>query len=156
MSDATEPDADAWATACEEDLAAERARRRERYGPPPVDPAAEFRRLTEAVTGQLGRFGLNVAPLAEQARAAVEPVLERNSEVFGHLVRAGDEFAAAFRAAAAGPPSASGPPSGNNPGDPDASGGTTDEHGTQRPKTDGRDEGGESGPSGGFQRGDQD
>jgi hypothetical protein len=100
MSD--EPDPDAWATACQEDLAAEKARRQERYGAPPLDPAQELRRLADAVTDQLGRlgagFGLGAAaPLASQARAALEPVIERNAEVFRHLAAAGQELLAAYR-----------------------------------------------------------
>lgn len=101
MSEA--PDPDAWATACQEDLDAEQARRRERYGPPPLDPAQELRRLADAVTEQLGRlgagFGLGAAPLASQARAALEPVIERNAEVFRHLAAAGQELLAAYRSA---------------------------------------------------------
>ncbi|MGP3971550.1 DUF5304 family protein [Streptomyces sp. 6N223] len=101
MSDATDPDA--WATACQEDLAAEQARRQERYGAPPLDPAQELRRLADAVTEQIGRigagFGLGTAPLASQARAALEPVIERNTEVFRHLAAAGQELLAAYRSA---------------------------------------------------------
>jgi hypothetical protein len=101
MSDETDPDA--WATACEEDLAAEQARRKERYGAPPLDAAQELRRLADAVTEQLGRFGaglgLGTAPLAAQARSALEPVIERNADVFQHLAAAGQELLAAYRSA---------------------------------------------------------
>ncbi|MEE1942472.1 DUF5304 family protein [Streptomyces sp. TRM 70361] len=112
MSDATErpagadPDADpdAWAAACEEDLAAERARRRERYGTPPGSAAEELRRLADAVTGKLAELGGPVArgvvqQFVTQARAAVEPVVERNPRVFDHLAAAGGELLAAYRAA---------------------------------------------------------
>ncbi|PJE98558.1 hypothetical protein CUT44_07660 [Streptomyces carminius] len=112
MSDATErpagadPDADpeAWAAACEEDLAAERARRRERYGTPPGSAAEELRRLADAVTGKLTELGGPVArgvvqQFVTQARAAVEPVVERNPRVFDHLAAAGGELLAAYRAA---------------------------------------------------------
>lgn len=96
-------DPDAWATACQEDLEAEQARRQARYGRPPLDPARELRRLADAVTDvltdQLGRFGLAAAPLAHQARTALEPVIERNAEVFRHLAAAGGELLAAYRAA---------------------------------------------------------
>jgi hypothetical protein len=112
MSDADEqqqPAADpkAWATACEEDLAAERARRRERYGPPPGDAAEELRRLADAVTERLGRFATQLGvpgggPLASQARAALGPVLERNADAVRHLANAGQELLAAYRAAALG------------------------------------------------------
>ncbi|MFR9722300.1 DUF5304 family protein [Streptomyces sp. MS19] len=98
-----DPDADAWATAAEEDLAEERARRRARYGaPPPGSAADELRRLADAVTDRLAGLGLGVAtgPLAAQARAAVEPLIERNAEAFQHLANAGQELLAAYRAAA--------------------------------------------------------
>src|SRR5690606_16810023 len=97
------PGPDSWAAACEADPAAERARRRERYGPPPLDPVTELRRLADAVTERLGKagagLGLDVALLAGQARSALEPVLERNADVLRHLAGAGRELAAAYRAA---------------------------------------------------------
>jgi hypothetical protein len=115
MSDAAdprEPEADAWATACEEDLAAEKARRREEYGQPPLSAAEELRRLADAVSdrvAELGRpFGGTVASAAAQgaaqqliaqARAAIEPVVERNPGVFDHIAAAGGELLAAYRAA---------------------------------------------------------
>ncbi|MDT0323517.1 DUF5304 family protein [Streptomyces millisiae] len=103
-------DEDAWAEACAEDLAAERERRRREHGEPPPatgDAVEELRRLAEAITGQLGRLGgslgglggLAGAGLAAQARAAVEPVLERNAEAIQHLANAGQELLAAYRAA---------------------------------------------------------
>lgn len=118
MSDAAEsdapeaPDADAWATACEEDLAAERARRRAEHGQQPGNAADELRRLADAVSekvAELGRpFGGTMASAAAQgmaqqliaqAKAAAEPVLERNPQVFDHLAAAGGELLAAYRAA---------------------------------------------------------
>lgn len=118
MSDATEQpadhrprsDADAWETACAEDLAAERARRRERYGPPPGSAAEELRRLAEAVTDKLSGIQLPasltgmaaqgaVNQLIKQARSAVEPVIDRHSDVFDHLSAAGSELLAAYRSA---------------------------------------------------------
>ncbi|MGY1453922.1 DUF5304 family protein [Streptomyces sp. SS8] len=121
MSDATErpshadpgADSDAWATACEEDLAAERERRRERYGTPPGSAAEELLKLAEAVTGKLAELGgplagpaargavRQFAQFADRARAAVEPVVERNPQVFDHLAAAGGELLAAYRAAVA-------------------------------------------------------
>ncbi|TDC71309.1 DUF5304 family protein [Streptomyces hainanensis] len=97
-------DDDAWASACAEDLAAERERRRRDHGgtPPPGDAAEELRKLAAALTDQLGRFGLGGlagAGLAAQARAAVEPVLERNAEAIQHLANAGQELLAAYRSA---------------------------------------------------------
>lgn len=115
MSDAAEPsahDADAWATACEEDLSAEKARRRADQGQQYADPAEELRRLADAVSekvAELGRpFGPTVASAAAQgvaqqliaqAKAAVGPVVERNPHVFDHLAAAGGELLAAYRAA---------------------------------------------------------
>ncbi|MEU2725803.1 DUF5304 family protein [Streptomyces smyrnaeus] len=114
MSDDAErtaaPDPDAWATACEEDLAAERARRRAQYGPPPTDAAEELRRLADAVTEKVAEFGkplLGAAGAAtaqgvaqqlfKQAKATIEPVVERNPQLFDHLAAAGGELLAAYR-----------------------------------------------------------
>ncbi|WP_326599461.1 DUF5304 domain-containing protein [Streptomyces sp. NBC_01803] len=118
MSDNTEhtgrptppPDPDAWSTACEEDLTAERARRSERYGAPPGDAAAELRALADAVTEKIGRLGaalgpgigMAAGPLAAQARSALDPVIERNADTFQHLANAGQELLAAYRAAVLG------------------------------------------------------
>ncbi|KOT78791.1 hypothetical protein ADK70_32715 [Streptomyces rimosus subsp. pseudoverticillatus] len=118
MSDATERpadrtdrfDTDAWETACAEDLAAEKARRRAQYGPPPGSAAEELRRLAEAVTDKLAGIQLPgalagmaaqgaVQQLFRQAKAVVEPVVERNPEVFDHLAAAGSELLAAYRSA---------------------------------------------------------
>ncbi|ANZ19189.1 DUF5304 domain-containing protein [Streptomyces noursei] len=121
MSDATErpadhraePEADAWETACAEDLAAEQARRRNEYGPQPGSAAEEFRRLAEAVTDKLAAIQLPgalggtaassaVGGLLRQAKAVVEPVIERNPDVFDHLAAAGSELLAAYRSAVTG------------------------------------------------------
>ncbi|MBQ0985080.1 DUF5304 domain-containing protein [Streptomyces sp. F63] len=114
---ATEPapapaaDADAWSTACAEDLAAEKARRRARHGTPPGSAAEELRKLADAVADKLSSLQLPVAGLAAQsavqqlvdrARAAVEPVVERNPDVFDHLAAAGSELLAAYRSAVEG------------------------------------------------------
>ncbi|MCF3962775.1 DUF5304 domain-containing protein [Streptomyces fuscigenes] len=111
MSDASErPDADpdAWAAACEEDLAAEKARRRAEYGPPPASAADELRRFADtvadrltSVTGPLfGAAGQGaVQQFLNQARAAVEPVIDRNPGLFDHLAAAGNELLAAYRSA---------------------------------------------------------
>ncbi|MFC9262422.1 DUF5304 domain-containing protein [Streptomyces hydrogenans] len=115
-------DPDAWADACAEDLEAEKARRSARHGEEPGSPAEEFRRLFEAVaeklTGGLGAAaplfgGQNAAGaaaqaaetvkgLVNQAKAAVEPVIERNPQVFDHLAAAGSELLAAYRSAVEG------------------------------------------------------
>ncbi|MFG3283849.1 DUF5304 domain-containing protein [Streptomyces sp. NPDC048111] len=117
MSEATErpgPDADAWADACAEDLAAEKERHRARYGTPPGSAAEELRKLFDAVTdkvsglldGPAGLSGLAaqgaVQQLISQAKSAVEPVIERNPEVFDHLAAAGSELLAAYRSAVEG------------------------------------------------------
>ncbi|MEU1279067.1 DUF5304 domain-containing protein [Streptomyces sp. NPDC005805] len=111
MSDATErPDVDddAWATACEEDLRAERARRRAEHGTPPGSAAEELRKLLDVVADRVSAFQTSVPGLAAQsavqqfvtqAKAAVEPVIERNPQVFDHLVAAGGELLAAYRSA---------------------------------------------------------
>ncbi|MFF3745207.1 DUF5304 domain-containing protein [Streptomyces kronopolitis] len=121
MSDATErpadrgaePDADAWERACAEDLAAEKARHRDAHGPQPGSAAEELRKLAEAVTDKLAGIQLPgalggiaaqgaVNQLFKQARAAVEPVIERNPEIFDHLAAAGSELLAAYRSAVEG------------------------------------------------------
>lgn len=117
MSDATERpvpdpddavDADAWEQACAEDLAAEQARRRATYGPPPGSAAEELRKLVDAVSDKLSTlqsplFGVAaqgaVQQVVKQAKAAVEPVIERNPDVFDHLATAGSELLAAYRSA---------------------------------------------------------
>ncbi|MDK1475551.1 DUF5304 domain-containing protein [Streptomyces sp. 549] len=122
MSDATDP-TDAWADACAEDLAAEQARRRERYGTPPGSAAEELRKLADTVAQRIadlagpltGSAAGSVAAqsaaqsaeraarqFAEGARAVVEPVVERNPQVFQHLSAAGSELLAAYRAAVSG------------------------------------------------------
>lgn len=108
MSDATErpgeaPDPDAWERACAEDLAAERARRRAERGEQPGSAAEELRKLMDAVADKVSEIRLPaVQHVVEAARAAVEPVVERNPEVFDHLTAAGSELLAAYRAAVAG------------------------------------------------------
>ncbi|MGW7195733.1 DUF5304 domain-containing protein [Streptomyces chryseus] len=121
MSDATErpspepaeaPEADAWARACAEDLAAEKARRRaESGGAQPGSAAEELRKLVDAVADKVASFqsvlpGMaaqgTVGQLINQAKSAVEPVIERNPEVFDHLAAAGNELLAAYRSAVQG------------------------------------------------------
>lgn len=113
MSDATErpADADAWADACAEDLAAEKARRRAEYGPPPGSAGDELRKLFGAVADKVSEFQSSlpgvaaqsaVQQLVNQAKSAVEPVLERNPQVFDHLAAAGGELLAAYRSAVEG------------------------------------------------------
>ncbi|MFG3022780.1 DUF5304 domain-containing protein [Streptomyces sp. NPDC048254] len=105
-------DADAWATACAEDLAAEKVRRRAQYGPPPGSAAEELRKLVDAVADKLSGIqtpllGAVAGPAAQQvvrqvvqqAKNAVEPVIERNPDVFDHLAAAGGELLAAYRSA---------------------------------------------------------
>lgn len=104
-------DPDAWATACAEDLAMEKARRRAQYGPPPGAAAEELRKFVDTVAEKLSSFqpplGGIAGPAAQQvvrqvvqqAKAVVEPVIARNPEVFDHLAAAGSELLAAYRSA---------------------------------------------------------
>lgn len=105
-------DADAWSTACAEDLAAEKARRRAEYGPEPGSAAEELKRLVDTVADKLSGLsspllGSLAGPAAQQvvrqvvqqAKAAVEPVVDRNPDVFDHLAAAGGELLAAYRSA---------------------------------------------------------
>jgi hypothetical protein len=118
MSDATERPAadtanaaDAWAKACAEDLAAEQARYRARYGPQPGSAAEELRKLADVLADKLASVQIPgtgkaaqeaVQQLIDQAKAAALPVVERNPEVFGHLAAAGSELLAAYRAVVEG------------------------------------------------------
>ncbi|MEU1929443.1 DUF5304 domain-containing protein [Streptomyces sp. NPDC053741] len=113
MSEATDrpADDDAWAEACAEDLEAEKARRRARYGQQPGSAAEELRKLMDAVADKVSSLqspllGMaaqgTVQQVIRQARSAVEPVIERNPEVFDHLAAAGNELLAAYRTAVEG------------------------------------------------------
>ncbi|MEU8624005.1 DUF5304 domain-containing protein [Streptomyces sp. NPDC048669] len=113
MSEATDRpvDDDAWAQACAEDLAAEKARRRAEYGPPPGSAAEELRKLMDAVADKVSSlqsplFGMAaqgaVQQVIKQAKSAVEPVIERNPDVFDHIAAAGGELLAAYRSAVEG------------------------------------------------------
>ncbi|MFF1509994.1 DUF5304 domain-containing protein [Streptomyces sp. NPDC058326] len=105
-------DSDAWAKACAEDLEAEKARRRSQRGDGPGSPAEEFRKLFEAVADKVsgslgnpllgGQAAQTVQQLVHQAKAVVEPVIERNPQVFDHLAAAGSELLAAYRSAVEG------------------------------------------------------
>ncbi|WP_405580541.1 DUF5304 family protein [Streptomyces sp. NBC_01190] len=112
MSEATDrPDADAWAKASAEDIAAEHARRRAEGGQGPGGAGSageELRRLAEAVgdavTERLGALGNPAVQMAaesviSQVRSVVEPIVERNPDVFDHLSAAGAELLAAYRSA---------------------------------------------------------
>ncbi|MER5477973.1 DUF5304 domain-containing protein [Streptomyces sp. NPDC002734] len=100
-------DSDAWADACAEDLRAEQERHRERRGAGEATGSAaeELRKLASAVADRLASFQgqaqlLGAAEqVVRQARAAVEPVVERNPDVFRHLSAAGSELLAAYRSA---------------------------------------------------------
>jgi predicted NBD/HSP70 family sugar kinase len=103
------PDADAWAKASAEDIAAEHARRREQTGQ--GSAAEELRRFAEAVGDAVGERlaalrnpAVQVAAqgMLSQMRSVVEPIKERNPEVFDHLTAAGAELLAAYRSAVAG------------------------------------------------------
>lgn len=110
----TEMDPDAWERACAEDLAEERARRaREAAGAAeePGSAGEEFRKLADAIADKVAGLRAPIAgtavqgavqQLIAQAKAAVEPVIERNPDVFEHLVGAGTELLAAYHAAVSG------------------------------------------------------
>ena len=111
MSEATDrPDPDAWAKASAEDIAAEHARRRARTGQGPGSAADELRRLAEAVgeavtdrLAALNNPGVQMAAqsVVSQVRSVVEPIVDRNPDVFDHLASAGAELLAAYRSAVA-------------------------------------------------------
>jgi hypothetical protein len=111
MSDARErPDADAWAKASAEDIAAEHARRRAEAGQAPGSAVDELRRLAEAVgeavTDRLSALNnpavqMAAQQVASQVRSVVEPIVDRNPDVFDHLATAGAELLAAYRSAVA-------------------------------------------------------
>lgn len=103
------PDADAWAKASAEDTAAEHARRREQTGQGTA--AEELRRFAEAVGDAVGErlaalrnpaVQLAAQGMLAQVRSVVEPIKERNPDVFDHLSAAGAELLAAYRSAVAG------------------------------------------------------
>ncbi|MEU3707377.1 DUF5304 domain-containing protein [Streptomyces anulatus] len=113
MSEATDRsvDGDPWADACAEDLAAEKARRREQYGPQPGSAAEELRKLVDAVADKVSSLQTPLLGVAaqgavqqaiRQAKSAVEPVIERNPQFFDHLAAAGNELLAAYRSAVEG------------------------------------------------------
>ncbi|MEU6124317.1 DUF5304 domain-containing protein [Streptomyces sp. NPDC047123] len=112
---APENDADAWEKACAEDLAAEQARRRAQYGTPPGSAADELRKLVDAVSEKLsglqtpllgavaqGAVEQTLKQVVREAKAVVDPVIERNPGVFDHLAAAGSELLAAYRSAVEG------------------------------------------------------
>lgn len=109
MSEATDrPDPDAWAKASAEDIAAEHARRRTQAGQGPGSAAEELRRfaeaVTEAVSDRLRNPAVQIAAqgVISQVRSVVEPIKDRNPDVFDHLASAGAELLAAYRSAVAG------------------------------------------------------
>lgn len=109
MSEATDrPDDDAWAKASAEDIAAEHARRRAEAGQGPGAAVDELRRfaeaVTEAVSDRLRTPAVQIAAqgVISQVRSVVEPIVDRNPDVFDHLASAGAEILAAYRSAVAG------------------------------------------------------
>jgi hypothetical protein len=158
MSEATErpaADADAWATACAEDLAAEKARHRASSGQPAASASEELRKLVDAVADRVSSlqnplFGMAaqgaVQQLINQARTAVEPVLERNPGVFDHLAAAGNEILAAYRSAVENQESRWTKDSAGRPSGTMGGGRSADDTRTSDDPTDPRDEG--AGPGG--------
>ncbi|MGV9310958.1 DUF5304 domain-containing protein [Streptomyces sp. NPDC003691] len=165
MSDATGRPADAdvsadpWGDACAEDLEAEKARRRAEYGTPPGTPADELRKLFGAVADKVTEFQSSIPGMAaqsavqqfvNQAKSAVEPVIERNPRVFDHLAAAGGELLAAYRSAVQGQEqrwtrgAATGKPDDDAP-----RGDKPHEDGPGDGRDDRRDDGRDDGPAGG-------
>jgi hypothetical protein len=100
------PDADAWATASAEDIAAENARRRAESAYGAGSAAEELRRLADAVGDRIAELRnpavtMAAQGLVSQVKAVVEPIRDRNPDVFDHLAAAGSELLAAYRAAVA-------------------------------------------------------
>lgn len=100
------PDADAWATASAEDIAAENARRRAQSVYGPGSAAEELRRLADALADRISELRnptvtMAAQGLVSQVKAVVEPIRDRNPDVFDHLAAAGSELLAAYRAAVA-------------------------------------------------------
>jgi hypothetical protein len=105
--DRPQGDEDAWATACAEDLAAERARRREVSGGSPGSAVEELRRLADAVVDKLSELQSPAARIAAQAvvsqvKAFGGQLRESSPGVLDHLAAAGSELLAAYRAAVSG------------------------------------------------------
>ncbi|WP_228977679.1 DUF5304 family protein [Streptomyces sp. DH12] len=163
MSDATQrpgpPQDDAWARACAEDLAAERARRTGRGTPPPGSAAEELRKLVDAVTDKVSSLGgpllgpggqSAVRQAVAQARSAIEPVIERNPQVFDHLAAAGGELLAAYRSAVGGQEHrwTAGPREKTASDGPDAAPGPRGDGGRKDGGGGGDDEGNGEGPDG--------
>lgn len=117
----TVPDPGAWAQACAEDFAAEQARRRAVYGPEPVSAAEELRRFFDSLSDKVSELRApgatgGTAAVAQTAaqqfakqflasvKTVVEPVVERNPQVFDHLatMRHGDRRRLPRRSSAAG------------------------------------------------------
>lgn len=123
MSDSTDPEGDAWAKACAEDLAAEQSRRQQRYGSEPGSAASELGKLVDSVAQRIAEFTTPLAgaagetagrraaesaaeqwtrQLADGAKAVLGPVAERNPKVLEHLAAAGSELLSAYQAAVSG------------------------------------------------------
>ncbi|WP_182667638.1 DUF5304 family protein, partial [Streptomyces calidiresistens] len=105
---------DAWAIACAEDLAEQRARNRARSGPLPGEGAEHLRRIADLLTDGVSRLGGDAARVARGARFALDPVIERNGPALDHLARAGGELAAALRGFLDPGPSVNTPPRGGD------------------------------------------
>lgn len=82
-----------------------------RVRPPPGSAGDELRKLFGAVADKVNEFQSSlpgvaaqsaVQQLVNQAKSAVEPVLQRNPQVFDHLAAAGGELLAAYRSAVEG------------------------------------------------------
>ena len=81
------------------------------YGQQPGSAAEELRKLFDAVADKVSSLqspllGMaaqgTVQQVIRQAKSAVEPVIERNPDLFDHLAAAGNELLAAYRSAVEG------------------------------------------------------
>jgi Family of unknown function (DUF5304) len=97
-------DADAWSTACAEDMAEQASQRRVRQAYQPGSAADELRRLAEAVADRVQELrnpilGLPAQALLSQAKSVLGQARDRNPDLFDHLAAAGSELLAAYRSA---------------------------------------------------------
>lgn len=97
-------DADAWSTACAEDMAEQVSKRRISQAYQPGSAVDELRKLAESVAGRVQELrnpvlGLPAQLLLSQAKSAFGQARDRNPALFDHLAAAGSELLAAYRSA---------------------------------------------------------
>jgi Family of unknown function (DUF5304) len=96
-------DADAWATACAEDVAEQASQRRVSQAYQPGSAVDELRKFAGSLADKVqelgGPMGLPAQLLLSQAKTALGQARDRNPDLFDHLAAAGSELLAAYRAA---------------------------------------------------------